>query len=122
MCNIPTATDRAQVVDHFRFLTDSLPAPTDDNVVASGSRPPLQLNYDARIRKGKVESSVPACIAAYETVSSDLNRWRTEMKRSGDGKLSQAFERQVLLEAVTPVKEVMGSTVAREVSHEHRIR
>lgn len=115
-------------MDHFRFFTDALPpvnvnAPTTDalpldnaNATASTSRPPLHLNYDVRIRRGQVESSVEACIAAYKHVGTDLDRWRKETKRSGDGKLGEAFAREIILEAVTPVKEVMGSTVGREVS------
>ncbi|GAA5836868.1 hypothetical protein JCM11251_005810 [Rhodosporidiobolus azoricus] len=114
------------LADHYKAVLDALEAaerpstagtagPTNDTLSSSSSSdpsslPPLRLNYDNRTRLVSAETSRSAAITQFEDLLARLERL------TGGGKgTAAAAEREVRLEAVTPVKVEVRSTFAREL-------
>ncbi|GAA5864020.1 hypothetical protein JCM8547_005310 [Rhodosporidiobolus lusitaniae] len=98
------------IVDHYTPLLDALEASSLPSSPSTSptSHPTLRVNYDRRTRNGAAETSLTAARAQFETLRMRLARC------TGEGKGVDP-ERAVRLEAVTPVKVEVGTTVAREL-------
>ncbi|GAA5898849.1 hypothetical protein JCM6882_004013 [Rhodosporidiobolus microsporus] len=110
------------LADHYKALFDALEAaqsPADEPSPSSSSStpppptlPPLHLNYDNRSRNVSAEHSHSAAVSQFEDLQRRLARLTDEGKGGGG---AAAPEREVRLEAVTPVKVEVRSTFAREL-------
>ncbi|GAA5992264.1 hypothetical protein JCM11641_002725 [Rhodosporidiobolus odoratus] len=100
------------LADHYAALFASLEAagaPTcPSSSSPSSTNRALHLNYDNRKRNVAAENSHPAAVEQFERLLERLER----LTESGKG---IDPEREVRLEAVTPVRVEVGSTFAREL-------
>jgi len=89
---------------HLRHARDYF-----DLLLACLSRPkPLELNYDIRSRNVPMETSRPIAASALEGTIQQLRH----LQESGS---TGILEEQITLEAVTPFRQVMQTTVGREM-------
>lgn len=110
----------------FQALLESLPEgllltsnPPHSTSTAVKSRS-IEINYDAPLPKSRksVAKSLPACRKAMRDVRDGLTSWRDagESGSLSDKGLSGQMQMGVTLIAVTPTRQVMQSSVGREVS------
>ncbi|BGP18927.1 hypothetical protein JCM10213_005487 [Rhodosporidiobolus nylandii] len=111
------------LADHYAALFQAVEGAT----AASGASPtspshpsssranesPLRLSYDNRARNVAAETSHAAAVRQFEDLQERLERLVGGAKADGRGRIGA--EREIRLEAVTPVKVEVGTTFAREL-------
>jgi hypothetical protein len=81
----------------------------------------IEIDYDAPSPKSRkaIARSLPACRSAMKGIREGLLKWEAKSQEGGAGGgkgLASEMQRKVRLVAVTPTKQVMESSVGREVS------
>lgn len=118
-----------QVIETFRAFLKPLVGPD----AAKWTSGPVEIDYDALLPSSRhnIARSVRACTEAMQSVRDGLADWgkcsRASKDAAGTGAgpgvagemragLAGEFEREVRLRAVTPTRQIMKSSVGREVS------
>lgn len=109
------------------FLLPLLPPPQAESSASSQSPPKaMEIDYDAPLPSSRrsVARSLPSCRSAMKDVRKGLVEWGSsvhatskDVKEGEKGGLAIEIQRRVRLVAVTPTKQVMESSVGREVNY-----
>jgi hypothetical protein len=87
---------------------------------ASAGNGLIEIDYDAPLPSSRksVARSLSACREAMQSVRDDLIRWKVSAGQGqrSNGGLADHMQRPLRLVAITPTRQVMDSSVGREVS------